>query len=101
MEYLTTGVPTTTLGRRDQVGGPFLSCVGEKLRLREATGLAKVTHLAWKEQGCSAGRGGAGGDRWTTVPVLALHTCSEARVGDFSLALTVKPQLPQTLTLLT
>ena len=26
---------------------------------------------------------------------------SEARVGDFSLALTVKPQLPQTLTLLT
>lgn len=77
VEYLTTGVPTTTLGRRDQVGGPFLSCVGEKLRLREATGLAKVTHLAWKEQGCSAGPGGAGGDRWTTVPVLALHTCRQ------------------------
>lgn len=62
---------------RDAGTGCFLSCAGEKLRLREATEFAKVTHLAWKEQGCSAGRGGAGGDRWTAVPVLAVHTCRQ------------------------
>lgn len=82
----------------------FLYCAFEKRRLREATEHAKVTHLAWQALVALAGCRGAGGGRGTAVPMLAVHvqtvSRSRARVGDFSLALTVKPQPPQAFTLL-